>query len=71
MAWFRKAKPSAYDAVRCGGCGRKLPVGDYNMPDGPLPGTSPTKIHKTIDRNQPWYKLFCPNCGHWTIKAPV
>jgi ribosomal protein S27E len=69
MAWFRKEKPGS-SAVKCEGCGRELPIGTYNIPDGPSPGTSPAKIHKTVDRSQPWYKMFCPNCGHWTIKAP-
>jgi len=70
MAWLRKEK-TAGNSVKCEGCGRMLAVGDCNMPDGPSPGTSPAKIHKTIDRNQPWYKLFCPHCSHWTIRSPL
>ena len=71
MAWFGKEKGSGNPAVKCEGCGRMLPVGTYNMPDGPSLGTAPAKIHKTVDRNQPWYKVFCPNCTHWTIKVPM
>jgi len=61
--------PDTY--ISCDGCGRKLRVGDCSMPEKPSPETPPEKIHKTVDRNQPWYRLKCPNCGHWTIKAPL
>lgn len=70
MAWFRKEKAGS-SVIKCEGCGRTLALATFNMPDGPSPGTAPTKIHKTVDRNQPWYNVFCPNCGHWTIKAPM
>jgi ribosomal protein S27E len=71
MAWFRKEKAPADDVINCEGCGRTLSVATFNMRDGPSPGTAPNKIHKTVDRNQPWYKVFCPNCGHWTIRVPL
>ena len=61
--------PDTY--LPCAGCGRQLRVGDSSMPYNPPPDTPPEKIHKTIDREQPWYRLMCADCGHWTIKAPL
>ena len=69
MAWFKKNKLSTHIYVSCAGCGRKL-LPDFNM-NKSSPGYTPEKIHKTVDRNPPYYSLICPNCGHWTIRAPL